>query len=304
MNDQTFLILGASGLIGEMISKDLQGKAPWIGTTFSKSRPQLTPLDLFNSSAVENLISRVKPAYVILGMNLGGGVSLCEKDPALAKRYHFELTKNVASICQSHGAKFIYISTECVFDGVKEIVTEEEPVHPINVYGQCKVLSEYWIRTNLTSYLIIRTTSVFGWQPDTKSPNAVMSLYFALSKKQNIFAPTYRFSTPTYVGDLSKAIIELCLNNANGTYHVVGPTWINRYEWLKKTCQYLGWNEQYLKSEEQSPKEGVRYPSKVRLDTTKFRTTFKTKLHSLEDSLAMLKSQIENSDLKKTSHAS
>jgi len=79
-------------------------------------------------------------------------------------------------LCLEYGAKLIFISSECVFDGEKEFYNENDAVCPLSVYGKQKAQSEKWIQGNLDDYVIIRSMSVYGWDPLTKTPNALMKL--------------------------------------------------------------------------------------------------------------------------------
>jgi len=136
---------------------------------------------------------------------------------------------------------------------------------------------------------------VFGWQPTTKTPNALMSAYFKTHNQKTMDVPLYRWGQPTYVRDLAKAIEEMSLSEQSGIYHVCGSSYINRYDWLKKVYAQLDWDTSYLNPQDQVPATGANYPLKARFDTTKFSSTFKTKLHELDDAIKDL-----CEDVKKT----
>ena len=284
------LIIGGHGLVGECLIQFLErSKYRCYKTTFGRKFKDSISCDITNPKDVQRVFKLVKPTHVFHCANLNGGAAYCQTHPNEAKKFHFEATKYLVKECQKYGAKFIYISTECVFDGTKKKYRETDSVSPVNVYGQYKVKSEDWIKNNLSDYLIVRTMSVFGWQPDTKSPNAVMSLYFNLRNQQEVFAPTYRFVTPTYVKDLVKAMIELSRKDAWGVFHVSGHSLMSRYAWLKETGRYLGWDVKKLLAKNKPMANELKFPTKIQLDTAKFRSSFKTPLHSLKDSLSLLK---------------
>jgi dTDP-4-dehydrorhamnose reductase len=287
-----YLVIGANGLVGSAVAKELDSQFSWVGTAFRRSTGSLRVLDITDKDNVKAVLTAVRPKTVVLAANLAGGAEFAQTHPDLAKKFYFEATKNVGELCRQQNAGLIFISTECVFDGKKEVYREEDDPNPLNLYGQWKTESEMWIKKNLENYLIVRTMSVFGWQPETVTPNAFMKAYFSISKKEKMLVPTFRWGTPTYVHDLAKALVELSSAGARGTYHVVGSSFINRYEWLNQTCAALGWDTSWLCPQNEVPSKATPYPTKVRLDTQKFRLGYKTRLHTLEESIPMLKNDI------------
>ncbi|MDD5005710.1 MAG: SDR family oxidoreductase [Candidatus Omnitrophica bacterium] len=286
------LIVGATGLIGKAVAEELGGYYQWLGTYFSKKSRGMTPLDIANKERIKEIFDTESPTHVVYCVNLVGGVDFCEKNPGSARTFHFEGAVNIARECLKHNSRFVFISSECVFDGKKEVYEEKDKVNPLNIYGKCKAEAERWIQDNLKDYLIARTMSVYGWDPKTKAPNAVMNAYFTTLKGDKVLIPTFRWSNPTYVKDLAKALIELCLSKESGIFHICGATFINRYEWLKKTFKFLGWDSSLILPQESIPKNIVLRPHRISLNTDKFRNKFKTRLHNLEEALGMLKEDI------------
>ncbi len=295
-NSKKLLIIGANGLIGSAITKEINPNFNCIGTSYSRKAPNTLNLDITKFQDVKKIFKNLEPTYVIHCANLAGGVDFCEKNPDLAKKFHLEATINIGNQCISYNSKFIFISSECVFDGRKDSYNENDALNPVNVYGECKAKSEEWIQKNLKDYIIVRTMSIYGWDPLTKTPNTIMKVFFSILKGEKIFAPTFRWGNPTYVKDLAKAILELCLSKENGIFHVAGTTFINRYEWLKKTCDILGWDSSLLLPQNQISKDIVSRPCRINLDKSKFSNNFTTMLHSLEDGLRLLRKDIINYD--------
>ncbi len=287
-----FLIIGAHGLVGSTIISSIKNKWDYEATGFRHHENSMA-CDITDKASVDQVFKKVKPTHVVHCANLKGGVVYCQSHPKEAKAFHYTATQYIGEACQKYHAKLLYISTECVFDGEKKTpYLETDARRPINKYGQYKAESERWIERSLKNYIIVRTMSVFGWQTQTVSPNAVMSMYFSLQEKKPIHVSSYRWGTPTYVKDLAKTIVELSLSSAKGIYHVTGSTYLNRYQWLKKTCAYLGWDQSYIMRQDKEKRGPAIYPGKIRLSTKKFNRQFKTKLHSLSSALQFLKQDI------------
>jgi dTDP-4-dehydrorhamnose reductase len=291
-DEKRFLVVGANGLIGEAVLKELAPRCHAVGTCCQRAQAGLLTCDVTDPMRLREIFDAVRPTHVINGTGLAGGVDFCEKNPELAKKFYVGGTIELGKLCSETRARLVAVSSECVFNGEKEEYQEEDALSPLNVYGECKAETEEWMKRHLEQYMIVRTMSVFGWQPETVTPNAVMSMYFALLKKEKIQVSALRWGTPTYVRDLAKAVVELALAQENGVCHVAGSSYVNRYEWLKATCKALGWDEAYLLPQWENPPHRAARPSRVRLSTRKFRETYRTKLHSLPQALAMLREEV------------
>jgi dTDP-4-dehydrorhamnose reductase len=286
-SERPVLVVGGQGLVGEAVLNALKEKTPVVATAFRRTRSTYIPHDITDPTQVLSVIKIYQPRVIVHCANLAGGVDFCEKNPGLARAFHFDATRNLGKGAHDIGAKFIFISTECVFNGKKEQYTEEDTVSPCNVYGQCKAQSEAWIVKNLRNYNVVRTMSVFGWQPNTQTPNALMKAYFSIQQKKDFFIPSFRWGNPTYVRDLASALAELTLSPVAGLYHVVGKSYLNRYEWLLEVSRSLGWDTRYLHPQETDTQ--VFRPPNVHLSTEKFESLFQTKLHRMEEVIEFLK---------------
>ena len=86
-----------------------------------------------------------------------------ERDPDAAFAVNSAGTENVANGWQKFGGKLLYISTDYVFDGSGTRPYEpEDPIAPINVYGESKARGEKAVQDNLKDWCIVRTSWLFG----------------------------------------------------------------------------------------------------------------------------------------------
>jgi len=291
-----FLVIGATGLIGKAVIKALGKEFKWVGTTHPRSDRNLLHLDITDQKEVEEVFGKAHPKYVIFCANLKGGMDFCQNHPDLAEDFHFKGIANIGSFCKRYNSKFIFISSECVFDGKKEIYNEGDRVNPISVYGKYKVKAEEWIQDNLEDYIIARTMAVYGWDPKTLTPNAVMKVYISILKEERISVPNFRWGNPTYVGDLAKALVALALSKDRGVFHLAGASFVSRYQWLKKACEILGWDKSYLIAQEEPLGNDKLRPLRIGLSTKKFEGSFNDSLHNLEEGLSLLKEDIERNE--------
>lgn len=288
------LIIGANGLIGRQIGRSLtKNKGDWQGTGFKSAANALLPLDITNVAAVRKILSQCAPKTVFHCAGLAGGADFCESHPELATAFHLKATQAIGGMCSELGARLVFISTDYVFDGAKGPYKEDDATNPLNLYGKLKLEAEEWMRANLQNYVIVRTTNVFGWDPLTVTPNYLMSLYRAVKANKTFKAPSFLWGNPTYVGDLAQAILELVDRKLDGVYHVVGSSFINRYEWAKDACRILQLDDA-LVSELKSPPENIApRPLKSWLSTEKFRTVGKTILRDYLAGLQVMKNDLD-----------
>ena len=70
--------------------------------------------------------------------------------------------KKLAQISLETGSKLIHISTDHLYDGTKDIYTEDDLVSPLNVYGKTKAQAENEVLSINPKALIVRT-NFYGW---------------------------------------------------------------------------------------------------------------------------------------------
>jgi len=288
-----YLIFGANGLIGRTVIKQLQNEHECFGTYYKREEPGLIKIDITSEEDLKKIFNTTKPDCIIHCANLAGGVNFCEKNPEIAKKFHLEATKSIGNLCEEYASRFVFISTDYIFDGEDQPYKEDDEPNPLNVYGRLKLDAENWIKYNVSKYLIVRTTNVFGWDPATVTPNYMMSFYRSTNENKEFNAPSFLWGNPTYVGDLASAIIELCNKNMDGVFHVVGSSFVNRYDWTLKACNKANCEKNLIKEIKEPPENMVPRPLKSNLNTEKFRSICKTTLGDVDQGLEMFVKNIK-----------
>jgi len=281
-NMNNYLIFGANGLIGRAIGKQLEGKYEWFGTYYKRKEPELIKIDITSVDNLKEIFDEIKPSCVVNCTNLAGGVDFCESHPTLARKFHLEASTVIGKLCEKYDARMVLISTDYVFDGEDAPYQENDKPNPLNTYGRLKLEAEKWLINNVVKHTIVRTTNIFGCDLKTVTPNYMMSLYRTIKANKQFKAPSFLWGNPTYVDDLASAIIELCSMEMSGVFHVVGSSFINRYDWARRACRIAGWDESFVIEMNNIPDNMVPRPLKSNLDTGKFRRLCKTKLSDVD----------------------
>lgn len=232
------LVVGASGQVGTQVLRILpSGYA--VPTSRRAEKPSWTPLDLATVSEAEadELIRcfEIATVYCMGGMT---NVDACESTFELARRINCEGPAILAAAAAKHLARFIYVSTDYVFNGRNGPYAEDSPKDPICAYGKSKWLGELAVQDAHPAALVIRTTGVYGTDP--KGRNFLYSLRKGLAGTKPFRVPDDQISTPTYNLDLAVAVVALAESGAQGVFHVTGPDLVSRLEFARRAAAVMG----------------------------------------------------------------
>ena len=225
-----FLVTGSAGLVGRQVVKDLLESSDQIYSSYHTTEPEYgipTPIDLVNPENIIKVIENIKPD-VIIHLAAVTNVDLCETEKDLALKINAKATKIISKQAAKHRAFFVYVSTDYVFDGLRGMKKENDSTNPIDYYGRSKLEGENAVKDLASGWCIARTSTPFGIHPQKKSfPLFVIE---NLKAKKEISVVTDQYTSPTYVPNLSKMIIEISTRQIVGAMHVAGATRILRYE--------------------------------------------------------------------------
>ena len=265
-----FLVTGSAGLVGQQVIKDLS-EIHEVFSCYNKSKPEYgdaVKMDLLNREMISNVLSEKNPDIVI---HLGAmtAVDLCETQQDNALKINSHATEILAKECSKINTFMVYVSTDYVFDGNSGLYEENDATNPLGFYGKSKLLGEKSIQNFSSDWCIARTSTPFGLHPTKKS--FPMWIIENLQKQNQIDVLSDQFTSPTYVPNLSKMLIEISERHLGGIFHVAGATKISRYEMARMISDKLNLDEKLLrdvsinelKLEAQRPKDSSLNISKA-----------------------------------------
>lgn len=235
------VILGASGFVGGALMR-LYGERA-VGTCFSSEQPGLERLDLRDDAAVDAFFTRHRPRYVIHPA-AQPNVDLCEREVEMSRLANVVGTENAALASRRIGARYVFFSTDYVFDGHEGPAAVDKPTNPLCVYGRHKLEAERFIQEHLTNYAITRVCGVYGFHPQGK--NFVMGLLDKGRRGEPMRVPSDQWGTPTYVENLAEATKELAESDIVGIVHTVGPDYLVRIDFARLACEVLDLDPSFL----------------------------------------------------------
>jgi dTDP-4-dehydrorhamnose reductase len=123
---------------------------------------------------------------------------------------------------------------------------EDSIPNPLSIYGKSKLEGEKMIQTFSSDWCIARTSTPFGLHPTKKSfPVWVIE---NLKEQKQIDVLSDQFTSPTYVPNLSKMLIEISERHLDGIFHTAGATKISRYEMARMISDKLNLDEKLLRA--------------------------------------------------------
>lgn len=174
------LVLGISGMLGNAIFRFFSRVSDFecIGTVRNHSSIQYFPkpyhknihvgCDLENQDQLLALFEKVKPDLVINAIGLVKQLETA-KDPLMAVPINTLLPHRLARLCALSNSRFVHISTDCVFSGLKGLYLESDTPDASDIYGLSKFLGEVdyphaiTLRTSIIGHELNGNRSLINW---------------------------------------------------------------------------------------------------------------------------------------------
>lgn len=279
----TILIIGGSGFLGGYFVKKLEKKYK-IVSTFHNNHPRYSKaiwerLNLRSPNEIRKLLFFIKPNTLIHCAAISD-VDFCEMNQSIAKDVNFYSTEILSSESQKLGARFLFISTDQVFSGADPPYAEFDIPDPINFYGWTKRQAELSILQNCNSYVIIRTSILYG-RPAISGSSFSEQIKHSLEFYKQIELFTDQIRTPIYAGNLVEAVIEISNSDFSGVINIAGSERITKYHMGLDLAELLHLNKDLIKPVKMSENKTIaRRPIDVSLNTDLAKRLLKSKLLS------------------------
>jgi dTDP-4-dehydrorhamnose reductase len=192
--------------------------------------------DITDPACLLDTLAAFQPEVVIHAAAMTD-VDGCEHNPEAAYRVNTWGTQNVAVACSRLGAAMVHISTNDVFDGtLGRPYYEWDRPSPRSVYAQSKAAAEFYVRSLLNRFYIVRT----AWLYARGGNNFVTKVVAAADRHGRLRVVTDEVSAPTYAPDLAVAVSRLIEMGHFGIYHFTNAGMCSRYEWARELLRFAG----------------------------------------------------------------
>jgi dTDP-4-dehydrorhamnose reductase len=157
-------------------------------------------------------------------------VDACEKDESLAMRINARASEVIAHHAARNAARYVYVSTDYVFDGETGPYEESSIPNPISAYGRSKLAGE----AQALAYehgTVLRVAILYGNTDPTSEPTLVTQVKSKLEQGKAIHLDGRRIKYPTLTEDVARALGSIVRRGETGIFHCANPQGISRYEW-------------------------------------------------------------------------
>lgn len=233
-------ISGASGLLGGNCLSYFKG-CGWdvIGSHLSYKTDQTVFFDTLSPENAENFDVLAFAPDVIVHCGALTHVDYCEANPEESYEKTVQSTINLIALAKKCNARFVFISTDYVFDGVSGPYRETDTVNPLSVYGKHKLEAETLALTELANTLVLRITNVYGDELRNKNFIARIIEQCQAGQSLTLKLPYDQFASPTNAYDIARAMYLLLRDSKAGIYHIGGSDFMNRVELAQRVLTYF-----------------------------------------------------------------
>jgi dTDP-4-dehydrorhamnose reductase len=224
------LVTGANGQLGQELVR-LPARPDIEIAGFGRGE-----LDVTDPEQCRNVIGSYKPE-VVIHCAAYTKVDQAESEPDEAYRVNADGTRNAALAAEQIGAKFVYISTDYVFDGKANApYRENDRTDPQSVYGKSKLAGEQWVQSLSSRYFIVRTSWVYG----KYGSNFVKTMLRLAEERDRLKVVSDQVGSPTYTLDLAQFLLELVQTDHHGIFHASNTGACSWYEFAKAIFEERG----------------------------------------------------------------
>lgn len=211
-----FLVTGAGGMLGHDLVAALGGRDL---TAATRSELDITDPDAVDAAVAGHDVVVNAAAYT--------AVDAAETDEDAAYAVNATAVGTLAAASARHGARFVTISTDYVFDGRGTApYPEDAPLDPLNAYGRTKAAGERAaLRSAPGSTYVVRTAWVYG-EHGASFPATMLRL---AASHETVSVVDDQRGQPTWTRELAERVVALVdAEVPSGVYHATASgstTW-------------------------------------------------------------------------------
>jgi dTDP-4-dehydrorhamnose reductase len=247
------LIVGAGGQLGGSVARQAVAHGELVVATYLARPPTVDSatverFDKTDTVAARALLARHRPE-VVIDTGALHNVDFCESHPEEANRVNRDATAELARVSRDVGARFLFVSTDFVFDGGGHPPYQESDApHPQSVYARSKLEGERAVLGVSSENLVVRPSVIYSWldtryrasSSSGKGVNFGTWLVEEVRHGREVRIVEDQVASPTLAEDLAAAILALVGQPEGGVFHAAGATALDRYSFSVRLVERLG----------------------------------------------------------------
>lgn len=285
MSARKLLITGGTGDFGRPLLEAAVRDGWDVVATVNRNvvqQPKVTcfACDLGNRDAVIHLITQEQPDVIVHSAvsERSSGFETLIPDAA----------GNFAYALQGTATRFVFISTDVVFDGKNPPYSEDSETTPYSAYGRAKVAAESVVR-EIANSLIVRTSLIYDFTAEGHQARWMLEKV-ARGEKVPLFTDQVR--QPIWSLNLAHAVLEAAQLDTKGVVHIAGPQQLTREVFGRKLLRVLGYNPDEVI--EQASAIGKPQPLDVTLNLERAFALLQTPLLTFEQALSACQQHLDD----------
>lgn len=235
--DKSVLIIGATSLLGNAVYQLLsQEYASVKGTGFSKAELfGFDKLDVTKEFEIRKYFSGHADFGIIIYIAGEANADTAEKEKDRTRALNATAVSHLSRYAKK--SRFVYISSEYVFDGNSGPYGSYSLACPINYYGRTKLEGEEISLKNFPNSLVLRLGALYGYNGPTDKETSVSKLIAAFDRPEPIKADNLQIKHPLLLEDAASTLLKLLDCRAGGIFQANGPEGLNKQEMAERIAQ-------------------------------------------------------------------
>lgn len=228
MGGGSVIILGAKGMLGHALAAAFADRAPRLF--------DVDDFDITDRQAVERTLTAVRPG-VVINAAAYTDVDGSEDHEADATAVNGTAVGYLSDVCRNLGTLLVHYSTDYVFEGDRpEGYREDDESHPINAYGRSKAAGEAALTASGASFLLIRTSWLFG----AYGKNFVDTIVRKSREAPELTVVDDQYGRPTYTSDLAAHTKQLIDAGVRGIRHATNDGTTTWFDFARAVLECVG----------------------------------------------------------------
>ncbi len=232
--DKSVLIIGATSLFGNAVYQLFSREYKFVsGTGFSKaSLLGFDKLDVTSGEEIKKYFSKYPNFDIVVYIAGEADADVAEKERDRARILNIDAVSSLAQ--HAKNCKFVYISSEYVFDGSSGPYGSGSRADPINYYGRTKLEGEKASLNNFSDALVVRLGALYGYNGPSDKKTSVSKLIASLDRPESLKADNVQIKHPILLEDAARTLLKLLDYGASGIYQANGPEGLNKQEMAER----------------------------------------------------------------------
>ncbi len=285
------VIFGATGMLGRALVKEAAGRGiSYIACADSGSEVNF---DITNDSDLKDFIIQAKPEVLINTCAIVDH-KFCDENPGIAYKVNARPSALLAQMASEYKFKYIYISTDGYFNGLKNTPNKEDAnIMLLNEYARTKYTGETFTLT-CSDALVLRT-NIVGFRGDKSKPTFVEWAISALKNMESMILFDDYYTSSISVTQFSKALFDLLTlpNPPKGVLNLASSQISSKKEFIYELAAQFGFKTDNTRTGSVNSLASRRADS-LGLDVSKAQAMLGYKLPDLKAVIAQLKKEFDN----------